>query len=43
MIGPFQLAKSIGYDKVAKICEDLAKKFGVKVFQPTETLKKGKI
>ena len=43
MIGPFQLAKSIGYDKVSKICEDLAKKFGVKVFQPTETLKKGKI
>ncbi len=43
MIGPFQLAKSIGYDKLAKTCEDLAKKFGVKVFQPTETLKKGKI
>jgi enoyl-CoA hydratase/3-hydroxyacyl-CoA dehydrogenase len=43
MIGPFQLAKGIGYDKLAKICEDLAKKFGVKVFQPTETLKKGKI
>jgi len=41
--GPFQLGKSIGYDKLAKICEDLAKKFGVKVFQPTETLKKGKI
>jgi len=43
VIGPFQLAKGIGYDKLAKICEDLAKKFGVKVFQPTETLKKGKI
>lgn len=43
VIGPFQLAKSIGYDKLAKMCEDLAKKFGVKMFQPTETLKKGKI
>ena len=43
MIGPFQLAKGIGYDKLAKICEDLAKEFDVKVFEPTETLKKGNI
>lgn len=43
MFGPFQLAKSIGYDKIAKTCEELAKKFGIKAFQPTETLKKGKI
>ena len=42
-IGPFQFAKGIGYDKLARICEDLAKKFDVKVFQPTETLKKGNI
>ena len=43
VIGPFQLAKGIGYDKLAKICEDLAKEFDVKVFEPTETLKKGDI
>jgi len=41
--GPFQMAKGIGYGKLAGICEDLARKFGVKVFEPTETLKKGNI
>jgi enoyl-CoA hydratase/3-hydroxyacyl-CoA dehydrogenase len=43
VIGPFQLAKGIGYDKLARICEDLARKYGVKVFEPTKTLKEGKI
>jgi enoyl-CoA hydratase/3-hydroxyacyl-CoA dehydrogenase len=42
-LGPFQLAREIGYDKLAKMCEDLAKRFSLKVFEPTETLKKGKI
>ena len=41
--GPFQLARGIGYDKLAKRCEELAQKFGVETFKPTETLKKGKI
>ncbi len=41
--GPFQLAKGIGYDKLAKICEDLAKEFSIKEFEPTDTLKKGNI
>ncbi len=41
--GPFQMARGIGYDRLAKICEDLAREFGVKVFEPTETLKKGNI
>jgi enoyl-CoA hydratase/3-hydroxyacyl-CoA dehydrogenase len=42
-LGPFQLARETGYDKLAKICAELAEKFGVKVFEPTETLKKGNI
>jgi enoyl-CoA hydratase/3-hydroxyacyl-CoA dehydrogenase len=41
--GPFQLGKGIGYDKLAKRCEELAQQFGVETFKPTETLKKGKI
>jgi enoyl-CoA hydratase/3-hydroxyacyl-CoA dehydrogenase len=42
-IGPFQLAKGIGYDKIAKRCEELAKQFGMKIFEPTKTLKSGNI
>ena len=41
--GPFQLAKGIGYDKLAKRLEELSKQFGVKTFEPTKTLKSGKI
>ncbi len=41
--GPFQLAKGIGYDKLASRLEELAKKFNTKVFEPTKTLKSGKI
>jgi len=41
--GPFQLAKGIGYDKLATRLEELAKKFNTKVFEPTKTLKSGKI
>jgi enoyl-CoA hydratase/3-hydroxyacyl-CoA dehydrogenase len=41
--GPFQLAEKIGYDKLARICAELAKKFGVKVFEPTATLKRGRL
>ncbi|MCL0056767.1 3-hydroxyacyl-CoA dehydrogenase [Dehalococcoidia bacterium] len=41
--GPFQLARGIGYDKLAARCEELAKEYGVAAFKPTETLKKGNI
>jgi enoyl-CoA hydratase/3-hydroxyacyl-CoA dehydrogenase len=41
--GPFQLAKGVGYDKIARMCEDLARKYGVRAFEPTQTLKQGKI
>ena len=41
--GPFQMAKGIGYDKLAAKLEELAKKFNTEVFEPTETLKSGKI
>jgi len=40
-LGPFQLAREIGYDKLARMCEELAKSYSIKVFEPTETLKKG--
>jgi enoyl-CoA hydratase/3-hydroxyacyl-CoA dehydrogenase len=40
-LGPFQLARGIGYDKLVRICQELAQKFGVKAFEPTKTLKKG--
>jgi enoyl-CoA hydratase/3-hydroxyacyl-CoA dehydrogenase len=41
--GPFQLAKGIGYDKLANRLEELSKKFGVRTFEPTKTVKSGKI
>jgi len=42
-IGPFSLAKSIGYDKLVARCNELADKFGINTFQPTKTMKEGKI
>jgi enoyl-CoA hydratase/3-hydroxyacyl-CoA dehydrogenase len=42
-LGPFQLAREIGYDKLARMCEELAKRFSIKVFEQTETLKKGSL
>ena len=42
-MGPFTLAKNFGYDVMVQKCNELADKFKVEVFRPTETLKKGNI
>jgi enoyl-CoA hydratase/3-hydroxyacyl-CoA dehydrogenase len=43
IIGPFTLAKGMGWAKVAERCEAISKKLDIKWFMPTETLKKGNI
>ena len=42
-IGPFTLAKNIGYPALVQKCNELADKFGVEVFRPTKTMQEGKI
>lgn len=42
-IGPFTLAKSIGYPALVGRCIELADKFGIETFRPTRTLQEGKI
>ncbi|HDP26362.1 MAG TPA: 3-hydroxyacyl-CoA dehydrogenase family protein [Deltaproteobacteria bacterium] len=42
-IGPFTLAKGIGYDTLVKRCTELAEKFDIEVFRPTKTLREGTI
>jgi len=42
-IGPFTLAKGIGYPVLVQKCNELADKFGVEVFRPTKTMQEGKI
>jgi 3-hydroxyacyl-CoA dehydrogenase len=39
-IGPFQMAKMIGYEKIVKKLEELAKEYKTDVFKPTKTLVK---
>ena len=41
--GPFQEAEEIGFGEIARKCEELAARYGMEVFKPTVTLKKGKI
>jgi len=42
-VGPFTLAKSIGYETLIQKCEDLADRFKVEVFRPTKTMREGNI
>lgn len=42
-IGPFVLAKSIGYDVLVQKCNELADKFKLEVFRPTKTMQAGNI
>jgi enoyl-CoA hydratase / 3-hydroxyacyl-CoA dehydrogenase len=42
-MGPFVLAKSIGWDKLVARCNELADKFGMEVFKPTRTMQEGKV
>ncbi|HNY64757.1 MAG TPA: 3-hydroxyacyl-CoA dehydrogenase NAD-binding domain-containing protein [Deltaproteobacteria bacterium] len=42
-MGPFTLAKSIGYPLLVQRCNELADKFGIEVFRPTKTMQEGKV
>jgi len=42
-IGPFTLAKSIGFDLLCQKCNELADKFKLEVFRPTKTMLSGKV
>ena len=37
-IGPFQMAKMVGYEKIIKRLEELSKEYNTDVFKPTRTL-----
>ena len=41
--GPFEIAKSIGQEQILKRLNELAQQFGKKIFEPTETIKAGKL
>ncbi|MCS7144013.1 MAG: 3-hydroxyacyl-CoA dehydrogenase [Archaeoglobaceae archaeon] len=41
--GPFELAKDYSDQQISKRLEELSKKFGKKIFEPTETIRKGKL
>lgn len=41
--GPFEVAKDYTDEEIASRLEELAKKFGKKIFEPVETIKRGKL
>lgn len=41
--GPFEVAKDYTDEEISERLEELAKKFGKKIFEPAETIKKGKL
>jgi len=41
--GPFELAKQFGAQQIAERLEELAKQYGKKIFEPAETLRRGKL
>lgn len=41
--GPFEVAKDYTDEEISKRLEELAKKFGKEIFEPAETIKKGKL
>ncbi len=42
-LGPFEIARQVGAEQIAKRLEELAKQFGKKIFEPAKTLKEGKL
>lgn len=41
--GPFENAELFGYDTLVEKCNELAEEYGLDIFKPTETLKKGDV
>ena len=42
-VGPFAMAQQIGYNVLLDKLDEIHKKFSLKLFTPTKTMKEGKI